>query len=104
MPSLQRLLGPLSEASLINCCFSGSRRRKIGTGIVSRKRTSVARQQAGAATTRSGRRVREVLEGSGLAESYDEPELKGRERWFVVPVLAVMAEACGRTPGWLYSG
>lgn len=72
--------------------------------MVSRKRTSVALQQAGVATTRSGRRAREVLEGSGWAESYDEPELKGRERWFMVPVLAVMTEACGRTPGWLYSG
>lgn len=53
----------------------------------------MALQQAGVATTRSGRRARKVLEGSGWAESYDESELKGRERWVVVPALAVMAGA-----------
>lgn len=50
----------------------------------------MALQQAGVATIRSGRRVREVLEGSGWAESYDQPELKGREGWIVVPALVVM--------------
>lgn len=47
--------------------------------------TSAAPQQAGVATTRSGRRA--WKEGSGWVESYGKPKLDSREEGeFVAPV------------------
>lgn len=55
------------------------------TGMVNWRMTSAAPQQAGVATTRSGRRA--WKEGSGWVESYGKPKLDSREEGeFVAPV------------------